>query len=166
MKVQVCFYALSAIAILASCENNTRYLDLTTNEHLAPRKDTTTGYIMNSKTGEPIDFYVNTKTRDTIYGPTGEIVNGRIHKNEEGKWIVRINSDEVIAKSESENSGKLKAGGEENKEKNGSYTVKKKANGDIKIENGHTKVKLDGKTSKQKVKKDKNITGKLKGIIQ
>jgi hypothetical protein len=156
---------LAIMAILTSCKNNTRYLDLSTNEHIAPRKDTTTGYIMNSKTGEPVEFYVNTKTHDTVYGATGEIVNGRIHKNDEGKWIVRNNPDEYIAKSESEGSARVKAEGGDYKLKKGSYTVKKKSDGDIKIENGHTQVKVDGKTGKRKVKSNKNITDKLKSIV-
>jgi len=165
MKVRVMFLVLSTLAILSSCKNNTRYLDLNTNEHISPKKDTTTGYIMNSKTGEPVDFYVNTKTHDTVYGPTGEMVNGRIHKTEEGKWIIRTNADEVISRSESENSAKLKLEGEEYKLKKGSYTVKKKANGDVKIENGRTQVKVDGKSGKRKIKKDKNITDKITKVF-
>jgi hypothetical protein len=165
MKVNVLSLPLALFLILTSCKSNTRYLDLNTNEHIAPRKDTTTGYIMNSKTGEPVDFYVNTKTHDTVYGPTGEIVNGRIHKNEDGKWIVRNNPDEYIARSESESSAKVKTERADYKLKKGNYTVKKKSNGDIKIENGRTQVKVDGKTGKRKVKRDNNITNTLKSIV-
>jgi hypothetical protein len=165
MKVNVLSLTCTLFLILSSCKNNSRYLDLTTHENIAPRKDTVTGYIMNSKTGEPVDYYINTKTHDTVYGPTGEIVNGRIHKNEEGKWIVSSNSDEFSAKSQSDNTAKVKSEGGDYKLKQGSYTVKKKANGDLKIENGHTQVKVDGKTGKRKVKKDKNITDKLKSLV-
>jgi hypothetical protein len=165
MKVNVLSLPLALFLILTSCKSNTRYLDLNTNEHIAPRKDTTTGYIMNSKTGEPVDFYVNTKTHDTVYGPTGEIVNGRIHKNEDGKWIVRNNPDEYLATSESESSAKVKTERADYKLKKGNYTVKKKSNGVIKIENGRTQVKVDGKTGKRKVKRDNNITKKLKSIV-
>jgi len=66
-------------------------------------------------------------TQNTRYGlwPTGEIVNGRIHKSDEGKWIVQLDGDEYKAKSESEDSAKVKREGDEFKTKNGNSIVKK-----------------------------------------
>jgi hypothetical protein len=154
------------MALISSCQNSqSRYLDLNTNKSISLRKDSISGYMMNSKTGEPVDVYVNTKTHDTISGITGEIVNGRIHKTEEGKWIVKTDGDEYKAKSESENSAKMKMEGDEYKSKTGNYTLKRERDGDVKIENGNTQIKIDGKTGERKVKKDKNITDKVKKIF-
>jgi hypothetical protein len=154
------------MALMSSCQNSqSRYLDLNTNKSVSLRKDSVSGYMMNSRTGEPVDVYVNTKTHDTISGITGEIVNGRIHKTEEGKWIIKTDGDEYKAKSESENSAKMKVEGDEYKRKKGNYTVKREGDGDVKIENGNTQVKINGKTGERKVKKDKNITDKVKKIF-
>jgi hypothetical protein len=165
MKLQVRLFGLAMMIIFSSCQNNGRYLDLSTNEHIAVKKDTTSGYIMNKKTGEPVDFYVDTKTHDTVYGATGETVNGRVDKSEEGRWHLKANANEFRAKSESENSAKLKIEDGDYKAKKGNYTIKKHKNGDVKIENGRTQVKIDGKTGKRKVKKDVNMTGKVKNVF-
>lgn len=163
MKEKFVFFC-AAIA-MSSCENSqSRYLDLDTNEYIRLKKDSVSGYMMNSKTGEPVDVYVDTKTHDTIYGMTGEIVNGKIYKTGEEKWIVKMDGDEYEAKSELENSAKVKIEGDEYKVKKGNRTVKEK-NGDRKIENGNMQVKIDGKTGERKVKKEKNITAKVKKIL-
>lgn len=154
------------IAVMYACNYSApRYLDLSTNKPVDVKKDTVSGYMINSRTGEPVDLYVDTKTHDTIYGQTGEIVNGRVYKAEDGKWIVKADGDEYKAKSESENSAKVKIDDDKMKWKEGNYTVKEKSDGDIKIENGRTQVKIDGKTGQRKVKKDKNITDKAKKIF-
>jgi hypothetical protein len=159
------FIFCAVVIVVSSCQNSqSRYLDLNTNKYVNLKKDSVSGYMMNSKTGEPVDVYVDTKTHDTIYGMTGEIVNGKVHKAEEGKWIVKIDGDEYKAKSESENSAKVKIEGDEYKAKNGNRTVKEE-DGDVKIENGNTQVKIDGKTGERKVKEDKNITDKVKKIF-
>lgn len=165
MKAKFSLLGLVLLTIICSCNSNTRYLDLNTNKHVSLRKDSVSGYMMNSKTGEPVDVYVDTKTHDTIYGITGEIVNGRLHKTEEGKWIVKIDGDEYKAKSESDNSAKVKREGDEYKMKDENYAVKRESDGDIKIENGRTQTKIDGETGERKVKKDKNITDKVKKIF-
>ncbi|HWI91804.1 MAG TPA: hypothetical protein VNT20_11055 [Flavisolibacter sp.] len=160
------FFCGCIMALMSSCQNSqSRYLDLNTSKSVSLRKDSVSGYMMNSRTGEPVDVYVNTKTHDTISGITGEIVNGRIHKTEEGKWIIKTDSDEYKAKSESENSAKMKVEGDEYKRKKGNYTVKREGDGDVKIENGNTQVKINGKTGERKMKKDKNITDKVKKIF-
>ncbi|MGZ3939895.1 MAG: hypothetical protein ACXVLT_14995 [Flavisolibacter sp.] len=165
MKLPVRVFGLVMVIIYSSCKNNGRYLDLSTNEHIVVKKDTTSGYIMNKKTGEPVDFYVDTKTHDTVYGATGETVNGRVKRSEEGRWLLQPNGSEFRARSESENSAKLKVEGGHYKAKKESYTLKKDKDGDVKIENGKTKLKIDGKTGKRKVKKDSNITDKVKNIF-
>lgn len=156
---------LFTIAITYSCNTRPRYLDLNTNQYINLRKDSASGYMMNSKTGEPVDFYVDTKTHDTIYGVTGEVVNGKINKSNGGRWVIKTDGDEYKAKSESDNSAKVKIEGDEYKSKNGNYTIKRDGKGNVKIENGNTQVKVDGKTGERKVKKDRNITDKVKKIL-
>jgi len=165
MKTMFSFLAGVTGMLYCSCNSNSRYLDLNTNEYVDVKKDSTSGYIVNKKTGEPVDMYVDTKTHDTVYGATGEIVNGKVRITDDGKWIVKMDGDEFKAKSESQNSAKAKNEGDETKTKNGNYTVKREGDGDVKIENGATQVKIDGKTGERKVKKDKNITNKLKNIF-
>jgi hypothetical protein len=157
MKMKFVLLNLAVVLSVISCNTNERYLDLNTNNYLDLKKDSTSGYMVDSKTGEPVDIFVDTKTQDTIYGMTGEIVNGRVYKTEGGKWIVKQDGDEYKAKSESENSAKIKREGDEYKAKNGNYTVKTEGDGDVKIENGKTQTKIDGKTGERKVKKDRNV---------
>lgn len=124
MKERFIFLCV-VMVILMSCQNSqTRYFDLDTNKYVGLKKDSVSGYMMNSKTGEPVDVYVDTKTHDTIYGMTGEIVNGKVHKTDEGKWIIKADGDEYKARSESENSAKVKIDNDEYKVKNGTRTVK------------------------------------------
>jgi hypothetical protein len=165
MKIKFILLNLAVVFSVISCNTNERYLDLNTNNYLDLKKDSTSGYMVDSKTGEPVDIFVDTKTQDTIYGMTGEIVNGRVYKTEGGKWIVKQDGDEYKAKSESENSAKIKREGDEYKAKNGNYTVKTEGDGDVKIENGKTQTKIDGKTGERKVKKDRNVTDKVKKVF-
>ena len=166
MKTKLVFcLSLFAIAAAYSCNRNPRYLDLNTNKYVDVKKDSASGYMVNSKTGEPVDVYVDTKTQDTIYGMTGEVVNGKVYKSDEGNWIVKMDGDEYKAKSELESSAKIKMEGDEYKSKNGNSTVKTEGDGDVKIENGNRQVKIDGKTGERKVKKDRNISDKVKKIF-
>ncbi len=164
-KISLLISTVATILVYSCNPSVPHYLDLSTNKPIDVQKDSVSGYMINTKTGEPVDLYVDTKSHDTIYGQTGEIVNGKVHKTEEGKWIVKTEGDEYKAKSESENSAKIKMEGDKFKMKDGNYTVKKDADGDVKIENGRTQVKIDGKTGERKVKKDKNITEKVKKIF-
>jgi hypothetical protein len=165
MKMKFALFVMLAASTVCACNRNERYLDLNTNQYVDLKKDSTSGYMLNSKSGEPVDFFLDTKTHDSIFGMTGEVVNGRIHKSIDGKWIVKLDEDEFKAKSESENSAKVKMEGDEYKSKKGNYSVKREGDGDIKIENGKTQTKIDGKTDERKVKKDKNIGDKVKKIF-
>lgn len=147
-----------------SCNHQARYLDLSTNQYVDVKKDSS-GIMMNAQTGKPMAVYVDTQTHDTIYGQTGEVVNGRVYKTKAGNWMVKSNDDEFKGKSESDNTSKVKVDGDKVKIKEGAYTYKRDANGDVKIENGRTQVKIDGKTGKRKVKKDNSLGDKLKRIL-
>lgn len=166
MKAKILFVWVMTIAVLYSCKDGqTRYLDLNTNDYVQLKKDSSSGLMVNAETGKPVDVFVDTETNDTIYGRTGKVVNGQVYQSEDGQWVVKVDGDEYKAKSESENGAKVKLEGDEFKSKNGNYTIKREGDGDVKIENGKTQVKIDGETGERKVKKDRNITDKVKKII-
>ncbi len=48
--------------------------------------DFTNGRLINAVTKEPVIIYVDTKTKDTIYGKTGKVVNGHVTKTGDGKY--------------------------------------------------------------------------------
>jgi hypothetical protein len=106
------------------------YIDLDTGEPVMLVKDSLTGRMVNVETGKPVRLYVDKKTRDTIYGPTGEVVNYKLRKTEDGKYVY---------------AGEFKREGDNWKEKfeDGDYKLKsgdhkKKTNdeGDIKVKDG------------------------------
>lgn len=166
MKISGLLAGFAVIIMMISCNNHkARFLDLNSDKYIEVTKDSVTGQMVNSKTGVPVDVYVDTKTHDTVYGATGETVNGRVYKNAEGQWLVKPEADQYKAKSEGENTAKVKAEGDEFKYKDGDYTIKKGSDGDIKIENGKTQTKINGKTGERTVKKDHNITDKVKNIF-
>lgn len=162
MKTKLLFFSL--VVTVTACNHRARYLDLNSNEYMQVTEDTVTGRWYNAKTGAPLGVYVDTKTQDTIYGFTGEVVNGKVERNDRGEWVVKADDDEY--KAESANGAKIKVEGDEYKRKDGNYTIKREGDGDVKIENGRTQTKIDGKTGERKVKKDRNITDKVKKIIK
>jgi uncharacterized membrane protein len=67
------------IVALISCSGNAyRYVDLNTGKRINVIKDTTTGYWINAETKEPLVVYYDSKTKDTLYGKTGEIINNKV----------------------------------------------------------------------------------------
>ena len=133
-----------------SCvETDARYVDLNTGEALSLKKDSTSGLLVNELNGEPIALYVDRTTKDTIYGRTGKVVNGKVIKMQDGKYVY-ADTDNGKANSEEYKSERA---GDEKKVKNGDYKKIVEKDGDIKIKNGDTKIKID-KTGERKVKHD------------
>lgn len=129
MKKLLVLVGLSAGIVLTSCKQG-RYYDLTEGEYIEVEKDDK-GRMVNKETHDPVYIYVDTKTKDTIYGANGKVINGYIVKTEDGKYKYD--------------------GEDEYKIKDGDY--KKKVDGDeVKIKDGDTKIKIDG--DEKKVKKD------------
>ncbi|HEX2609184.1 MAG TPA: hypothetical protein VHK91_17505, partial [Flavisolibacter sp.] len=160
--------AFMAVAATACNNNRARYLDLATGDPVELREDSTSGLLVSNETGKPVKLYVDTKTNDTVYGRTGKVVNGHLLRTKEGKYeyedgtVVKIDGEEYKAKK---GDTKVKYEDGDYKMKEGSYTKKVDEDGDIKIEDGKTQVKIDGETGERKVKKDKNITDKIKKIF-
>ncbi len=125
--------AFPALLITACSQNDSKYKNLQTGEKVYIIESD--GIAVDSVTGKPVEFYVNTETQDTIYGETGEVVNNKVLKTGDGVYKL----DESKFKSEVEQlleSGedvKVKVDGEDMKIK----TDDKK----IKVEDGETTVK-------------------------
>jgi len=129
MKQVLVLIGLSAAVIFTACKQG-RYYDLTAGKYIEVEKDDQ-GRIVNSDTHEPVYIYVDTKTKDTIYGSTGKVINGFVVQTSDGKYKY--------------------AGDDEYKIKDGDY--KKKVDGDeVKIKDGDTKIKIED--GEKKVKKD------------
>ena len=127
---QLLITGAAAIILFTACKQH-RYVELTSGESVDLVKDEN-GRMVDSKTHEPVHIYVDTKTHDTIYGPTGAVINGHVVKTAEGKY-------------------KYDDGDNEYKIKNGDYKIK--VDGDeIKIKDGDTKIKIED--GKKEVKKD------------
>lgn len=120
---------LIAPAIITSCSRNAaKYENLETGEKVHIVKSES-GVAVDSVSGEPVKFYVDLTTKDTIYGETGMVVNNALIKTPEGTYML----DEA----------KIKSDGDEWKAK--SEDVKIKVDGDeMKIKTDDKKVKIDG----------------------
>ena len=112
-----------------------------------------------TETGEPVKIYVDTRSKDTIYGYTGEVINGYVMRTEDGEWKykgedfkVKVDGDEYKMKAGDDY--KVKRDGGEYKIKNGDYKKEVEKDGDITIKDGNKKIKIDGETGERKVKYD------------
>lgn len=122
---------VAVIGIMFTACKRERYYDLTAGRYVDLEKDANTGRMINSDTHEPVYIYVDTKTNDTIYGPTGKVINGYVVRTSDGKY-----------KYESDDEYKLK-----------DEDYKKKVDGDeVKIKDGDKKIKKD--EDGKKVKND------------
>jgi hypothetical protein len=128
------FIALLSTAIVligTGCKEDSRYVDLNTGRTLSMTTNDQ-GLLVDADTKKPIYIYVDTQKKDTIYGVTGEVINGKI-KHEDGKY---------------------KYDGEEIRMKDEDSKIKIEKDGDIKIKDGDSKTKIDGETGEVKKKKD------------
>ena len=127
---------VSPMIALAACSNNdAKFKNLASEKNVYIIKDSVSGEAIDSITKEPVLFYVNLETKDTIYGKTGEIVNNAIIRTENGAYLL----DET----------KIKMPEAEIKIPSGD--VKIKVDGDeIKIKTDEKKIKIDGNERKVK----------------
>lgn len=138
----VLFMSITASVLsLTGCKDQTDsdYYDLNRDKPVTLVKDENTGMMVDADTKQPVYIYVSTATKDTIYGVTGEVINGKVIKLEDGKYKygdLKIKQDE---------DGDLKL-------KDGDYKKKIDADGDIKTKDGDTKKKVDGESGEIKNK--------------
>ena len=128
--------------IISCAGNDHRFIDLETGKRIDVVKDSEKGYMVNADTKEPVIIYVDTQTKDTIYGKTGKVINNHVIKTEEGKYKY-VSHDYM--KSDDDESYKIK---------DGDYKKKVEKDGDVKIKDGDTKIKIDGEDGEKKIKKD------------
>ncbi len=135
------FLSVSALVLsLASCKEGTEsaYYDLNRGENVELVKDDN-GRMVNADTKETPYIYVNNETNDTIFGATGEVINGHVIKLEDGK----NKNDGLKVKLDEDGDVKIK---------DGDYKREVEADGDVKIKDGDKTKKIDGETGEVKNK--------------
>jgi len=124
--MSILFVAVSGM-IFMSCDNaDSRYVDLTTGEKVELVKDEQTGLWVNAETKQPVRIYVDTKTKDTIWGKTGVVINGKVNKNDGGTWVYVDADNDGDRKVKTDDDGDYKV-------KDGDYKKKVDNDGDIDI---------------------------------
>lgn len=134
-------FSFAFVFVISCSDNKERYVDLSTGNAFEPVKDDQTGVMMDKETKKPVYMYVDTEKKDTIYGKTGEVVNGHVI-SENNKYVY-----DGDVKVEMNNDGSIKY-----KDDNQKIEIEK--DGDIKMKDGDTKIKIDGETGERKVKND------------
>ncbi len=134
MKKLFVLLTVGAFITLSCSMEKGRYIDLRTGEKIEIEKDQATGAWVNKETNRPVYIYVDTKSDDTIYGKTGEVINGHVVKTGDNLYWYDMD--------------------EEYKVKTGDYKYKVEKDGDIKIKTDDKKIKIDGETGEKKVKND------------
>lgn len=131
---------------ISCADQNDHYVDLETGKHITVVKDSTSGVMVNEETREPVAIYVDTDTKDTIYGKTGEVINNHVIKSEDGKYsYAAADNDPAKVKTEADGDYKIK---------DDDYKKKVEKDGDVKIKEGDDKVKIDAENGEKKVKTD------------
>lgn len=147
---------LSAAALIGqSCDNaDARYIDPNTGNALELKKDDNSGLMVDAETGKPVSIYVDTQSKDTIWGSTGKVVNGKLRKNKsaDGEYVYVYESAENGNDGNDGSSSGTQSGAYEVKD--GDYKKEVEKDGDIKIKDGNKKIKIDGETGERKVKYD------------
>ena len=122
-KVMLFVFGVICASLWIACNSSSgRYLDLNTGKHISIEKDPKTGYMVDADTKKPVDIYVDTETKDTIYGRNGEVINGKVVKTDDGVYKYEVISERK------DNAGEIKI---------------KDGDTKIKIEDGEKKVKRD-----------------------
>ena len=120
------------------------YVNLETGNEVYVIPDEETGKAIDRETKDPIRFYVNTKTGDTLFR-TGVVVNHQLI-NQDGKWEfdeakVEVDGDEIKIK---DNYSKLKVDDGDMKYKEGDdKKIKTEKDGDAKIKTATSKTKIE-----------------------
>lgn len=144
--------SIALLSLMYACENaDARYVDLNNGRTVKLVKDSTSGLMVDAETNEPLDIYVDTETRDTIDGRTGAIINGKVRKEDDGRYVYlreeKSPNRTAQVQADNEPTGAYKI-------KSGDYKKKVEKDGDIKIKDGNVKIKIDGETGERKVKID------------
>jgi hypothetical protein len=145
MKSKILITILALFALL-SCKREVTYIDLYTGEQVKLVQDSANGGWVNAETHKPVRLYVNTSTHDTIYGPTGAVVNNQVVHTSGGKYYY-VDDEEWKAMNAPKPAAEPAM--PSNIEK-----IKVEKDGDVKIKTKDGKIKIDGETGERKVKRD------------
>jgi hypothetical protein len=122
--------------------SNASYVNLSTGEPVTIEKGTSGSYIY-TESQKPVEeelLFVDVSTGDTLYGPTGVLVNNAVIRDDAGMWTV--------------DGAKVKQDGDELKVKSGDAKLKVDGE-DAKLKVGDSKVKTDDGESKTKTPQGK-----------
>ena len=80
MKHAIFLSLASTVLLITACKDQTKsaYYDLNRDEDVDLVKDDATGRMIDAKSRQAPYIYVNNETNDTIYGATGEVINGHV----------------------------------------------------------------------------------------
>lgn len=134
MKV-IATLILGTFLFIACSDTKDRYIDLRTGKPVNLVKDSESGIWVDETTKKPVYIYVDTKKNDTIYGKTGEVINGAVIRNNDNEYVYEKDFHPYEVKGDD-------------------YKVEVEKDGDIKIKDGDSKIKIDGETGEKKVKHD------------
>ena len=124
-KLGLILVSVAGSIIWTACENaQAHYIDLSSGEQISVMKDDH-GRLVDAQTKRPVRFYVDAKTKDTVDGRTGRIVNGELVKVDDGDYEY-ISVRESLAEDDQ-------------------YKKKVEEHGEVKIKNGDHKVKIKRK---------------------
>ena len=127
---------IAMIIGLVSCsDDKDRYVDLRTGKSIELVKDENSGLLVDANTKQPAYIYVDTRNDDTIYGKTGEVINGRVIMNDKNEYVYEKDFQPYEVKGDD-------------------YKVEVEKDGDMKIKQGDSKIKVVGETGEKKVKND------------
>lgn len=134
MKKPKVFLIALLILIAACSENKDRYIDLRSGKAVQLDKDAI-GRWVDAETRQPVYIYVDTKKHDTVYGKTGEVINGQVVLGDDNVyWFKADLNPAPLVEGESKR--------------------KVEDDGDIKMKTDDRKIKIDGETGEKKVKND------------
>lgn len=125
--------------------STTSYTNLNSGQPASIIRDTETNSYIYSDTRKPIEpdlIFIDVSTSDTLFGPTGLVVNNALVQSE-GTWKL----DET----------KIKRDGDEIKIKSGDEKIKIEDE-EMKVKDGESKLKVDGAESKIKTPTTKEKT--------
>lgn len=188
MKTTKTILAIGVVLFsMAACKNDKedKVFSLATGEEVYVVEDEN-GIMVDKETKRPVLLYVERDGKDTIYGPTRKVVNGKIERMDDGVYLyddggerkvkiddgeykiedgeVKIKREDGEYKYKDDNGATIKREDGEYKYETDGYTKKVDEDGDVKIETKDTKTKIDGETGEIKVKK-KSVFSKVKDKV-
>jgi hypothetical protein len=141
MKKLFFISAFASLLVFTGCKDRTEssYYDLNSGKTVKLEKDQTTGQMVNAETRQPVSIYVDTESKDTMYGATGEVINGKVVHLQDGKYQY----GDLTIKQDEDGDSKLK---------DEDFKKKTDADGDTKTKDEDAKRKKDADDGESKNK--------------